>query len=67
MVREGRKRSESVRRGLSIGHECWNMRPKPGVAHQRHITILHGQGSRRPIQHDVRAQAVLDMLALSSG
>jgi hypothetical protein len=35
MVREGRKHSESVRRGLSIGHECRNMRPEPGVAHQR--------------------------------
>jgi len=30
-----RKHSESVRRGSSIGHECRNMRPEPGVAHQR--------------------------------
>src|ERR1700676_2685907 len=35
MVREGRKHSESVRRGSSIGHECRNMRPEPGVAHHR--------------------------------
>jgi len=35
MVREGRKRLESVRRGSSIGHKCRNMRPEPGVAHQR--------------------------------
>jgi len=33
MVREGQKHSESVRRGSAIGHECWNMRPEPGVAH----------------------------------
>ena len=35
MVREARKHSESVRRGSAIGHKCWNMRPEPGVAHQR--------------------------------
>ena len=35
MVREGRKRSESVWRGSSIGHECRNMHPEPGVAHHR--------------------------------
>src|SRR5882762_3846191 len=35
MVREGWKHSESVRRGSSIGHKCRNMRPEPGVAHQR--------------------------------
>ena len=37
MVREGQKCSESVWRGLSIGHKCQNMCPEPGVAHQ------HGQ------------------------
>jgi len=35
MVREGQKHSESVRRGSAIGRECQNMRPEPGVAHQR--------------------------------
>ena len=35
MVREGQKRLESVWRGSSIGHECRNMRPEPGVAHHR--------------------------------
>jgi hypothetical protein len=41
-----------------------------GGPHGRHITILHGQGSMvlgRPIQHDMRVWAVLDMLALSRG
>ena len=28
-----RKHLESVRRGSSIGHECQNMHPEPGVAH----------------------------------
>ena len=50
MVREGRKCSESVRRGSSIGHECQNMRPEPGVAHQHTgglIAIVHeGRGVR---------------------
>src|SRR5882762_5980815 len=31
-----RKHSESVQRGSSIGHECRNMRPEPGVAHHHH-------------------------------
>src|SRR5882762_5717689 len=38
MVRLGWKRSESVRRGSSIGHECWNMHPEPGVAHHHSFT-----------------------------
>src|SRR5882762_4084903 len=38
MVREGRKHSESVRRGSAIGRKCQHMRPEPGVAHQR-ITL----------------------------
>jgi len=33
-----RKHSESVQRGSSIGHECRNMRPEPGVAHQRYLS-----------------------------
>src|SRR5882762_2745164 len=40
MVREGRKHSESVRRGSAIGRECQNMRPEPGVAHQRSHPLL---------------------------
>ena len=35
MVREGWKCLESVWRGSSIGHKCWNMCSEPGVAHQR--------------------------------
>jgi hypothetical protein len=38
MVREGWKCSESVGRGSSIGHKCWNMHPEPGVAHQ-HVHV----------------------------
>jgi len=41
MVREGRKHSESVRRGSAIGCECRNMRPEPGVAHHRAIRLPH--------------------------
>ena len=35
-----RKHSESVQRGSSIGHECQNMHPEPGVAHQRWDKVL---------------------------
>ena len=48
-VGNARKCSKSVRRGSSIGHKCRNMRPEPGVAHQRYL--LEGQFRTRKIDN----------------
>jgi len=49
------------------GASGWDVEEVP---HGCHITILHRQGSMilwRPVRHDVRIWAWLDVLALSSG